>query len=356
MGKLRHRVFEPPGGQQQPGSPDPLPPAGACTPPAPSLQPGWMLPSSPLPSGDLRRESEWSRTALEEQNKTINHPCFTPAPVCRLSRVALCGAGGTPHQSGDQLAAGPPQRPDGQRPAHELPVCAARVGSASARCPGARQQSWDAKSLPAPSTGYGGRCPRPHWLQRASKARARGCCPGPGTPPQHLRAGSTFPLQGRGGGGGTARGGRAGPIPSLSWSTSEAARSPWSRRDGTACSCYPHKTLSFAVPFMTHGGRFPRAAAPALLQTVHSFLDVVCSSPAFLPIPGTHGWYEAMFSGSISFPAQRCWVSARLFSEELVAKIPRRNRPDVLPGGAGDGEGGAGASGHGGLGWATLSQ
>lgn len=78
-------------------------------------------------------------------------------------------------------------------------------------------------------------------------------------------------------------------------------------------SRYPHKTLSFAVPSMTHGGRFPRAAAPALLQTVHSFLDVVCSSPAFLPIPGTHGWYEAMFSGSISFPAQRCWVSALPF-------------------------------------------
>lgn len=127
-------------------------------------------------------------------------------------------------------------------------------------------------------------------------------------------------------------------------------RSPRSRGDGTACSRYPHKTLSFAVPSMTHGGRFPRAAAPALLQTVHSFLDVVCSSPAFLPIPGTHGWYEAMFSGSISFPAQCCWVSARLSSEELVANIPQRNRPDVLPGGAGEGEGGAGGPAI--VGWA----
>lgn len=97
----------------------------------------------------------------------------------------------------------------------------------------------------------------------------------------------------------------------------------WTPREGPH---YPHQSLPLAVSSMTHGGCFPRLC-PALLQTVHSVLDGVCSSPAFLSVSGTHGWYEAVCSGSISLPAPCSWAIARISSGELVANGPRWKGP-----------------------------
>lgn len=93
MGKLRHRRLKTPEQAAQRAAATPVPQPAAL---GRSLHPTIPIPAArvdaaipPLLSRDLGRESEWPGTALEEQNKTINHPCFTPAPVCRLSRVAL---------------------------------------------------------------------------------------------------------------------------------------------------------------------------------------------------------------------------------------------------------------------------
>lgn len=92
MGKLRHRGFRPPAHCLQPEpaphQPHPCSLGGHC---------------QPLLLGDLSCEYERSRTALEEQNKTINHPCFIPP------QSALCGASGTPHQSRSSWLPGCPK-------------------------------------------------------------------------------------------------------------------------------------------------------------------------------------------------------------------------------------------------------
>lgn len=253
------------------------------------------------------------------------------------SRVAWRRAGGTPHQSGEQLAAGLPQHPDGQHPAHELPVCAARPGAACARCP---RPAAGLGCEAAPTSAYPGEKPEATSAAESIQSGGEPVVPQAGTPRQVPGAGSAFPPRRRGGGEGIACRGKTSPIPSWSWSTSEAAGNRGSGGDGTArarraAPAILTRPFSFAVPSMPHSGRFPRAAAPALLQTVHSFLDVFYSSPAFLPVPGTHGWYEAMCSGSVGFPAQRRWVSARLSSEGPVANIFRWNQPQGWRGGSG---------------------
>lgn len=171
--------------------------------------------------------------------------------------------------------------PDGQRPAHELPVCAACAGPACTRCPRPGGKAGMQKCF---SLGVPRGMPEASQLQKASKTRASRCRPGARILLQHPR--SIFSLRGRGGGGGR----RAGPILSSSWSTSEAARSWQGHGASTACSrsaapAILTRPFSFAVPSMTHGGRFPRAAAPPLLQTVHSFFGWCSQLPGVSPHP-----------------------------------------------------------------------
>lgn len=347
VGKLRHRQFKPPEPtawrapatsvpprpppQVAPHQPHPCSPGGHCHPPPCSQGSSDVNPNGP--------GRPW-RNKTRQSIPLVSHP---------PSRVAWRRAGGTPHQSGEQLAAGLPQHPDGQHPAHELPVCAARPGAACARCP---RPAAGLGCEAAPTSGYPGEKPEATSAAESIQSGGEPVVPQAGTPRQVPGAGSAFPPQRRGGGEGIACRGKTSPIPSWSWSTSEAAGNRGSGGDGTArarraAPAILTRPFSFAVPSMPHSGRFPRAAAPALLQTVHSFLDVFYSSPAFLPVPGTHGWYEAMCSGSIGFPAQRRWVSARLSSEGPVANIFRWNRPDVLGTARGERGSSCGGLGHG---------
>lgn len=236
----------------------PLPPARDCTPPAPSLQPGWTAspcswgisavnPSSP--------GQPWRNKTRQSITLASSHPSLHCAePEGLHIKAGAAGCRGVP----SWLPECPSPRRAAPSPRAACLHCPHGLGLRS--LPEPRQQSRDGALLPAPGAegdvrGHGG-C-REHQRWRCTDA---------GTTLYHSRAGSTFHLQGRAGGGIAWGERRASPIPSLSWSCGKPSeQSPLLPRS----SRYPHKTLLFAVPSMPHGRRFPQAAAPLLLQTVH---------------------------------------------------------------------------------------
>lgn len=246
MGKLRHGALP---------APDPAAWRAAATsaPRHPRLQPGQPPPSSSSSPGTSSIDPHGSGEALEEENKAINHPCFTAAPARRQGRLPLCTAGDPPHQSD----------PGGQRPARQLPP-------ALPAPPLPRGHAGHHGTKPAPAR-HGGGCPRPPRSGTASKARrmlpgSRPCylpLPSAGVRRRRLRAevlrAEEEPASAPG-----CRRARPGEL--------------WTPREGPR---YPQQSLPFAVSSMTHGGCFLRLC-PALLQTVHSVWDGACSSPAFL--------------------------------------------------------------------------
>lgn len=251
MGKLRHKGFKSPAHFLQPEpapqQPHPCSLGGHC---------------QPLLLGDPSCESERSRTALEEQKQDNQSPLLHPAPA----RIVRSRRDSTSKR--EQLAAGVSQAgsrgvpaPDGQRPAHGLPCLRCPHGLGLCSLPEPRQQSRDAALLPAPSKegdvrGHGGCREHQRWR-----------CVGAGTPLEHPRAGSTFPSAGASRRGGIAWGGEE-PVPSQAYpgAAGSLQSKACSRRAAPAILTRP---FFFAVPSMPHGGRFPRAAAPALLHTVH---------------------------------------------------------------------------------------
>lgn len=86
MGKLRHGALP---------APDPAAWRAAATsaPRRPRLQPGQPPPSSSGSRGTSTIDPHSLGQALEEENKAINHPCFTAAPARRQGRLPLCTAG-----------------------------------------------------------------------------------------------------------------------------------------------------------------------------------------------------------------------------------------------------------------------
>lgn len=199
-----------------------------------------MLPSPSLLLEDLRRER--SRAGTEEQNKPINHACFTPAAVCSLSRLHCAEPEGLHIKAGTSWLPGPPQHPDGS--ALPMSCCLHSLPAGMQRCsllqvqhkmPGATsaaERIWDSITASLgwehhPLTGMR-EMRRPHtWMKSQSQ---------PKPVLEHL-SNCTKPMEPQG----------------------------WHSLLPQCSSCYPHTALFSAVPSMTHDRRFPQAAALALL-------------------------------------------------------------------------------------------
>lgn len=170
MGKLRHRVLEPPVPAAWRAAVTSDPPDQSLTPtiPIPAVHVNAAVPPPSQGTSDVNPNSPGQ--PWRNKNKAINHPCFTPAPVCSLSRVALCGAGGTPHQSGNQTGSALPTSCLSALPARALPAPTACGQAAKLGC------------KTAPCSGYDGGCPRPrrcrkHQRQEQADAALRpGSC------------------------------------------------------------------------------------------------------------------------------------------------------------------------------------
>lgn len=221
-----------------------------------------------------------------------------PAPVCIVQSLR----DSTSKQ--EQLAAGVSQAgcrgvpaPDGQRPAHGLPVCTAHTGLASAHClsPGSKaglqrcsllreRRGMSEVTAAAGSTKGGAAWMRGHhWSWQGWQGW------------QHLPSAGEIRKW-------PCIWGKSQSHPKLILELREACRAkaapaaqlPLSSQDPFLCSSF-HATRRALPP-----GCSPSAAADSTF-----IFGLFCSSPAFLPIPGTHGWDEAMFSGNIGFPAVR---------------------------------------------------